>query len=206
MPVPRGRGALYSKRGKRILRPSLQRARTAGREITELRTAAGKKVRGQRLTERLATIETGRRSRRRPEEPREVTEAGASGPRLVTPWTVAQARRIELWQFATTHARSSGDFTMTLERILKVRPGGRYAVYIAGPDGRQGINLESDPDRLRALNDAGMLSSSERRSYPRASIPGRAEAPNEPRSDDRTWCRPQRGVVAARAEGPLRLW
>ena len=176
MAVPRRRGALYSKRGKRILRPSLERARAAGKEIQELRTAAGKPVQGKSLAERLATIETGRRAPRRPGEPREVTEAGSSGPRLVTPWTAAQARRIELWQYATTQARSSGDFTTTLERILRVRRGGRYTVYIAGPDGRQPIDLETDPERLRALNDAGMLSSSERRRYPRASIAERAEA------------------------------
>jgi hypothetical protein len=166
------RGALYSSRGKRITKLSLARAEKAGKRLTEVRTASGRSLRGKQLAERLERLAAPPSSApRRPGGEREIIEAGASFPRLVTPWSPAQERKIELWQFAVTQAQTSGSFERTLEDILGVAAGSRYRVFIAEPQGRRPVDLETDPDRLRDLSDAGMLASAKRRSYPRATVP-----------------------------------
>jgi len=175
MAARRPRGALYSGRGKRVTRLSLQRARRAGQQIKELRTASGRPLRGRQLSERLAKVVAPLRlAPRRPGEEREIIEAGARFPQLVIPWSSAQTQKIDLWQYAVTQGSASGDFERTLEDVLGIDSGGRYRVFVAGPGGRQPVDLETDPNQLRDLSDASMLADAERRSYPRAQVPAAA--------------------------------
>jgi hypothetical protein len=175
MAVKKGpRGALYSSRGKRITKLSLARAEKAGKHLTEVRTASGRVLRGKRLAERLASrLERAgppSSAPRRPGAEREIIEAGAEFPRIVTPWSQVQERKIERWQFAVTRAQASGDFERTLKDILGIKAGGSYRVFVAEPGRRRAVHLETNPDRLRDLSDAGMLTGAERRSYPRATV------------------------------------
>lgn len=156
---------------KRVTKTFIERERAAGRPITGLSNAAGKPLRGAALAKRIERIEAQGQTPRRPGEEREVIEAGDPTPRLVTPWSEAQALRIERWQFAVTQARTSGDYSRILGDVFGARSGARYRVFIAGPTGRQPIYLETDPTALRAIDDAGMLGGNiERKRYPRSRV------------------------------------
>lgn len=164
----RPRGAVFTKRGKRVTKLSLARARQAGKEIRELRTAKRAPIRGKRLEQRIEQVVSGRpRAPGRPLAVEPVLERGASEYRDVVPWTRAQQRRLALWQYAVEQGRQSGDYDRTLDNILGIEPGGRYTVFVDEGGERRPVNLETDPAALRELDDAGALFSVGRRSYPR---------------------------------------
>jgi hypothetical protein len=88
---------------------------------------------------------------------RRVVLKGDPGPTWVAPAHRRDFEKIARWQIAVRQSHESADF-----RILRSLPRSALKIRIAGGGGQsQSVQLESDPEALRRLDDAGELSDGE---------------------------------------------
>lgn len=87
---------------------------------------------------------------------------GDTTPTWVAPAHRRDFEKIARWQITVRQAHESADF-----RILRRLPRSALEIRIAGAGGQaQRVHLESDPEALRTLDDAGELSGGEWRRGP----------------------------------------
>jgi transcriptional regulator with XRE-family HTH domain len=97
---------------------------------------------------------------------RRVVLKGEPNPIWVAPIRYRDFEKISAWQIAVHQARENADY-----RSLRHFPRSALEIRIAGSNGQsRRVRLETDPEALRALDDAGELSGGEWRRGPSPSI------------------------------------
>ncbi len=97
---------------------------------------------------------------------RRVVLKGEPGPTWVAPAHRRDFEKISRWQIAVRLAHDNADF-----RSLRRLPRSALEIRVAGADGQaRRVQLESDPEALRTLDDAGELSGGEWRRGPSPSV------------------------------------